>query len=67
VQRVYLREGLSSGDRVEVLPLESGEALKQGDLIVLVGLDRLRDGDPVQLESEGRGTEAAGEPSHGGN
>lgn len=53
-RRLYFREGLSTGEMVEVRPEAdgAGSPLSVSDEIVLVGLDRLRDGDPVKLQRE---------------
>jgi HlyD family secretion protein len=69
VSRVFFREGLSGKEEVEVVT-EDG-AIGETDQIVLVGHDRLRDGDPVKVEKPAEGTaegatsRAAG-PANGG-
>ena len=50
MKRVFFREGLSDRDEVEALFDAGQEALQPADRIVLVGQDRLRDGDAVALE-----------------
>jgi HlyD family secretion protein len=49
VARVFFREGLSGKEEVEAIT-EPG-AIAEADQIVLVGHDRLRDGDPVKIET----------------
>jgi len=53
-RRFYFREGLTTGNLVEVLPRAAGESehLRPQDWVVTVGLDRLRGGDPVRLDGE---------------
>ncbi len=50
VNRLYFREGLSDEGHVEFVPLSSTKKLTTDDEIVLVGQDRLKDGDPVRVE-----------------
>ncbi|MEY2742783.1 MAG: hypothetical protein RIS21_1154 [Planctomycetota bacterium] len=50
VTRVWFREGLAGRDEVEVLPEGGASMLGENDKIVLVGQDRLRDGDGVEIE-----------------
>jgi HlyD family secretion protein len=50
VRRLFFHEGLADRDEVEALFDADAEALKPEDRIVLVGQDRLRDGDAVTLE-----------------
>jgi multidrug efflux pump subunit AcrA (membrane-fusion protein) len=52
--RVFFREGLSGKDDVEVVT--EGATISETDRIVLVGHDRLRDGDPVKIEKPGAGS-----------
>jgi HlyD family secretion protein len=67
VSRVFFREGLSGKEEVEALA-EAG-AIGESDRIVLVGHDRLRDGDAVKIEKPRESSPAdsrAADPSHGG-
>lgn len=50
VKRVFFREGLSDRDEVEAVFDAGQETLEASDRLVLVGQDRLRDGDAVALE-----------------
>jgi HlyD family secretion protein len=69
VSRVFFREGLSGKEEVEAIA--EGGALTASDQIVLVGHDRLRDGDQVNVEkaadagASGAETKAA-VPANGG-
>lgn len=50
VERHFFREGISSDGFVQVLGLEANDRpLEEGTRVVLVGLDRLRDGDQVHF------------------
>ena len=51
VRRLYFREGLTDEGQVEFLPLSPDKHLAPEDLVVLVGQDRLKDGDLVRIES----------------
>jgi hypothetical protein len=51
VRRVYFTEGLAEEGYVEFVPSPGDPPLGPGALIVQVGQDRLRDGDPVRIES----------------
>ena len=64
--RVFFREGLSGKEEVEALT-EAG-AIGDADQIVLVGHDRLRDGDAVRIEKpqEPAAAESRAAPEHGG-
>jgi HlyD family secretion protein len=53
VSRVFFKEGLSGKEEVEIVT-ESG-VIADTDQIVLVGHDRLRDGDDVRIEKAGDG------------
>lgn len=50
VRRLYFREGLTDEGHVEFVPLSADKRLSPDDLIVLVGQDRLKDGDAVRVE-----------------
>ena len=50
VRRLWFTEGLSDGGWVEVVAPEGEASLTADDRVVLVGLDRLRDGDQVRIE-----------------
>ena len=52
VRRLYFREGLADDGRVEFVPLSAAKTLGNDDIIVLVGQDRLKDGDPVRIETD---------------
>lgn len=53
VRKIYLQRGLQSADAVEYLPFEGGEAkIDDATEIVVVGLDRLYDGAPVEIYGE---------------
>jgi HlyD family secretion protein len=66
--RVFFREGLSGKDDVEVVT--DGGTIADTDRIVLVGHDRLRDGDQVKIEKQGEtpstGAESRAAPANGG-
>jgi RND family efflux transporter MFP subunit len=62
VTRVWFREGLAGRDEVEVLPDGGASALGESDKIVLVGQDRLRDGDVVELEAPSTRTSSSVAP-----
>jgi RND family efflux transporter MFP subunit len=66
VSRVFFREGLSGKEEVEALT-DPG-AIGEADQIVLVGHDRLRDGDQVRIEKPQEGGSAESKPAatHGG-
>lgn len=66
VTRVFFREGLSGKEEVEVLT-DAG-ALTDTDRIVIVGHDRLRDGDDVRIEKPAvtAGPESKPAATHGG-
>jgi len=74
VRRLFFTEGLADGDTVEFLPLDAElkSALRPDHTLVLVGLDRLRDGDPVRTagaggaESGDKETEASASTQEGG-
>jgi RND family efflux transporter MFP subunit len=57
--RVFFREGLSGKDDVEVVA--EGSAIGETDRIVLVGHDRLRDGDQVKIEAPAAGASTVAE------
>ncbi|MAG57574.1 MAG: hypothetical protein CMJ83_14875 [Planctomycetes bacterium] len=59
VKRLYFREGLAQSGWVEFKPVTPDKTLAAEALIVLVGQDRLRDGDPVRLERDQKTTDAA--------
>ncbi len=70
VNRVFFREGLSGRDEVEMIfgDESDGRTIVDTDRIVLVGQDRLRDGDVVQLESpSSRPSDAPQSKSSAGN
>lgn len=48
--RIECEPGFEDPNRLEVLPSEDG--LRAGDLVVVVGADRLSPGDPVELADE---------------
>ena len=68
VSRVFFREGLSGKEEVEALT-DAG-AIGDTDRIVLVGHDRLRDGDTVNVEKQtlagGSAESKASAPANGG-
>ena len=61
VTRVFFREGLSGKEDVEALA-DAG-AIGETDRIVLVGHDRLRDGDTVMIEKPAAGGAADSKPA----
>jgi HlyD family secretion protein len=65
VRRVFFREGLTDREDVEALFDAGAESLAPGDRIVLVGQDRLRDGDPVALEPTPAESRATSGPTGG--
>lgn len=60
VRKIYLERGLQNAEAVEYLPFEGGEAeIDDSSEIVLVGLDRLYDGAPVEIYGEEKTRTAA--------
>ncbi len=47
--RVVLRPGFEDAEHIEALP---GTDLREGELVVVIGTDRLHDGDPVEVAGE---------------
>jgi RND family efflux transporter MFP subunit len=62
-KRLFFKEGLSDRDEVEARFDDGAEALKPGASIVLVGQDRLRDGDALTIETAAASRDAAGAAS----
>lgn len=63
VRRLYFREGLADDGRVEFVPLSKDKTLPDDADIVLVGQDRLKDGDPVRVEGDVAGPDAGAVPA----
>ena len=70
VRRLYFREGLADEGRVEFMALTPDKTLADDAVVVLVGQDRLKDGDLVRLEprnAEGTDPDGSGASSSGQN
>ncbi|MEE2714260.1 MAG: efflux RND transporter periplasmic adaptor subunit [Planctomycetota bacterium] len=65
VRRLYFREGLTEEGHVEFLPLSPDKRLAPEDFVVLVGQDRLKDGDAVRVEGSEDAPPVKLEPTSG--